>query len=128
MIASPVVAAISPTAPRPAGSALTKTPRQPARRAAPARSDMTDATLVTFGKYSVFPPVSPLARATAAERRDRLDAPRDPRRDFRGHGVGRELDGLLERDVPRRRGREPAGAGEVVRHAQAHGDRGHAGC
>ncbi len=68
------------------------------------------------------------ARATAAERLDRLDVSRDPPCDLRRNGVRRELDGLLERDVLRPRGGEPARAGEVIRHAQAHGDRGHAGC
>src|SRR5206468_10429603 len=47
------------------------------------------------------------AGATAAERVDRLDASRDPQRDLRRHGVRRELDGLLERDVARLRGGEP---------------------
>src|SRR6266568_547944 len=66
--------------------------------------------------------------ATAAERLDRLDASRDPQRDLRRHRVRGELDGLLERDVARLRGGEPTRAGEVIRHAQAHSDRGHAGC
>src|SRR5439155_957904 len=69
MIASPVAAAIAFTAPSPAGSALTTTPRQPAARATPARSNIPTGPLVTFGKYSAFPPASSLARATASWQR-----------------------------------------------------------
>jgi hypothetical protein len=38
-------------------------------RAAPARSTISGGPLVMFGKYSAFPPVSPLVRATASWQR-----------------------------------------------------------